>query len=465
MTFTFSQTVIQPKKFKNAKFSIEVNLPTPPSEFEMMGTTVFKSFISGKSVTNYTLTGYKFRLLNFNKTIARLRNTYKNMGGYSIDEKVIYESDTKIIEFNLVGPSFIIQRCFKHNGIFYTITVENTMFPPTKQMINPFFYSYKLDDGFCFTRPPDFSDHDLVYILQNEETESNLSSNKVVNQISTNSENSNIKSSNPIVNSDVDINFPSIAGKSNRYALIIGNEDYSSHQSNLSNEINVDFAIHDATIFKQYALNILGIPDENIIYGENVGTVEMNRLIEKINVVIKNAGSNSEIFVYYAGHGFPDAQTKTPYLIPVDCSGTDLKYAVKLSELYSKLTQYQSRRVIVFLDACFSGGARNVGLLAARGVKIKPNEGQLSGNLVVFAASTAEQSALPYKEKGHGLFTYFLLKKLQETKGNVSLDELSEYLKTQVGIKSALVNSIEQNPTISVSPSLQTNWTKMYLND
>lgn len=93
MTFTFSQTVIQPKKFKNAKFSIEVNLPTPPSEFEMMGTTVFKSFISGKSVTNYTLTGYKFRLLNFNKTIARLRNTYKNMGGYSIDEK----SFTKVI--------------------------------------------------------------------------------------------------------------------------------------------------------------------------------------------------------------------------------------------------------------------------------------------------------------------------------------------------------------------------------
>jgi len=64
--------------------------------------------------------------------------------------------------------------------------------------------------------------------------------------------------------------------------------------------------------------------------------------------------------------------------------------------------------------------ARNQGLISARGVKIKPKENALNGNFVVFAATNEDQTAMSYKEKGHGVFTYFLLKKLQATKGNVS---------------------------------------------
>jgi len=35
----------------------------------------------------------------------------------------------------------------------------------------------------------------------------------------------------------------------NRYALIIGNEDYKSYQTTLSSEQNVDYAVNDATVF------------------------------------------------------------------------------------------------------------------------------------------------------------------------------------------------------------------------
>ena len=259
--------------------------------------------------------------------------------------------------------------------------------------------------------------------------------------------------------SDVDINIPLSTKKNeNKYALIIGNEDYSTFQNGLGSEANVDFAVNDARIFKEYAKSTIGIPDENIIYFENARAVEMSRAIKTLTTVIKNTNGKGDIIFYYAGHGFPDEINKEPFLIPVDVSGSDLQFAVKLTDLYKQLTEYPSQKITVFLDACFSGGARNQSLLAARGVKVKPKEEILKGNIVVFAASSEDQSSLSYKEKGHGLFTYFLLKKLQETNGDISYKELSDYLKEQVGIKSALINQKEQNPQALVSAAVKDKW-------
>ena len=72
-------------------------------------------------------------------------------------------------------------------------------------------------------------------------------------------------------------------------------------------------------------------------------------------------------------------------------------------------------------------------LATARGVAIKPKASTPGGNVIVFSAATGDETAYPYDEKGHGLFTYFLLKKLQENKGNVTLGELSAYLRIPAG--------------------------------
>ena len=188
----------------------------------------------------------------------------------------------------------------------------------------------------------------------------------------------------------------------------------------LKAEANVTYAEKDASIFKEYALKTLGVPAENILFKTNAKAVEMNKMVDQLCSVIKNSGGSAEVIVYYAGHGFPEIDTQEPYLIPVDCSGTDLKFAIKISDLYDKLTEFPSKKVIVFLDACFSGGGRrNAGLLATRGVKVKPKTKQIKGNLIVFSAASAEQAAMAYKDKGQGLFTYFLLKKLQDEKGKL----------------------------------------------
>jgi hypothetical protein len=261
---------------------------------------------------------------------------------------------------------------------------------------------------------------------------------------------------------DVPVTGPPIP---DRYALIIGNEDYSSYQTGLRNESDVEFAIQDAETFKIFATNILGVPERNIIMLLNARAVEMHRALNRMNLIAKNTEGDAEFFVMYAGHGFPDERTREPYLIPVDISGADLQFAIKLSEFYAKLTEHPIKRVTVFLDACFTGGGREQGLVAARSVRVRPREEQLAGPLVVFSASSGDQSAHPYKEVGHGMFTYHLLSKIKESQGAITYEELSAYLTRTVATRSILVNSTEQNPQTNISPTVENTWKTWRLRD
>ena len=97
-------------------------------------------------------------------------------------------------------------------------------------------------------------------------------------------------------------------------------------------------------------------------------------------------------------------------------------------------------------------------MASARGVAIKAKNSIPQGNMVVFSAATGEETAYPYKEKRHGLFTYYLLKKLQMSKGNMSLGELQVYVANEVAKRSIVVNGKSQTPTISPSANIGEGW-------
>jgi len=89
--------------------------------------------------------------------------------------------------------------------------------------------------------------------------------------------------------SDVDTGIPVNRDNNNlTYALIIGNEDYSTYQKDLTDEVNVDFVENDAKIFKEYANKTLGIPNDNITLLINARATEMHREIKKLNLIAKN---------------------------------------------------------------------------------------------------------------------------------------------------------------------------------
>jgi tetratricopeptide (TPR) repeat protein len=255
--------------------------------------------------------------------------------------------------------------------------------------------------------------------------------------------------------SDVDQNIPANPIVNDKtFAVIIGNETYSK-------EIKVKYALNDSRIFKLYLLKTIGMSANNIRYVENATFGEMLDAIKWINEVTKAYKGQAKIIFYYAGHGMPDEQTKSAYLLPTDGNSQNPATAVKLADVYNKLTEYPSVSATVFLDACFSGAARetNGSMLAdVRGVKIKPKNDLLTGNLVVFSATTDDETALPYAEKRHGMFTYFLLKKLQESKGNATQKELNNYITTNVSQQSIVVNKKSQTPQVNTSPQVENTW-------
>ena len=133
--------------------------------------------------------------------------------------------------------------------------------------------------------------------------------------------------------------------------------------------------------------------------------------------------------------------------------------------LYDRLSSLQSQRTLVFLDACFSGAKRDGTMMtSSRGVAKKVKNEPVRGNMVVFSAAQGNETAYPYKGHQHGMFTYFILDKLNQTGGSVTLGELSDYVTKQVKQNSILENGKSQTPSVAAA-SLNTDWRNWKLSE
>ncbi len=267
-----------------------------------------------------------------------------------------------------------------------------------------------------------------------------------------------IASTPTVVNSDIDENIPmTTRSAANTFAIIIANENYQ-------NDPAVDFALRDGRTFKTYCQQVLGIPDENIRYQEDATLNNMRMIVNWIGQVAEVYDGESQFLFYYSGHGTPDNDGNTS-LLPVDGTAKDPTTGYSLNKLYNELGQMNIRNIYVFLDACFSGKQRNEEMLvAARGVR-RAIEAAPKGNMVVFSAAKEDETAHAYPEMGHGLFTYFLCKKLKDTQGNVTLGELSDYIEENVLKRSIVTLDKTQTPTTNPSPKLISKWRDLNLRE
>lgn len=256
---------------------------------------------------------------------------------------------------------------------------------------------------------------------------------------------------------DVENNVPQCrAPKPYRYAFIVGNEDYKSYQPAFTPAMNVPYAVRDAYAFKMYAEQVLGVPSRNIVFLQNATSAQMRRELDKLLLLLEPTRGKAEVFFYYAGHGVPHPQTQESYLLPVDVSPNALEEgAFRLSDVAGRLGQSGAARVWMILDACFSGGARAESPLASRGIRLRPKPVTLVGPVVLIAASTADEEALPYHQAQHGLFTYFLLRALKNAACQPKpLSALLEEVSTETTRYALLLHERVQRPSWLVSPAL-----------
>ena len=251
----------------------------------------------------------------------------------------------------------------------------------------------------------------------------------------------------------VDTGIPVISRvNNNTFAIIIANEDYQT-------ETKVEYAKNDGEVFKNYCHKTLGLPEKNVHF---VANATRNNIIGELfwlSQVCKAFKGEVSVIFYYAGHGLPDEDSGSAYLLPVDGNSQILPTCYSINELYETLGKLPAKKVTVLMDACFSGAKRNGGMLAsARGVAIKAKASEPKGSMIVLSAAQGNETAYKYEEAKHGLFTYFLLKKLKDSNGNVTMGELSNYITEQVKRYSIVENGKSQTPTVQTSNNLRSTW-------
>lgn len=262
----------------------------------------------------------------------------------------------------------------------------------------------------------------------------------------------------PAPDSDVDKNIPAAKESAdNTFAFIIANENYP--------DAPVPYSLNDGRMFKEYCQKALGLPEKNINLYEDATFGNIITAVEKMKSIADAYDGEASVIFYYAGHGFPDEKQSTAYLLPIDGNATDITTTgYSLAKLYKELSEQKLKSSIVFLDACFSGTKREDQMLSeARGVAIKVKEEAPQGNMLVFSAAQGDETAHQMEEKHHGLFTYYLLKELQATGGDVDMGTLTEYVTKQVKRQSVVINNKKQTPTVIPSQSLTNSWQTMKL--
>lgn len=257
-------------------------------------------------------------------------------------------------------------------------------------------------------------------------------------------------------NVSVDINIPKITTKrDNVFAFIVVNEEYDGQSAS--------YASNDGKVFKEYCEKRLGIPSQNIRFYENATYGNMVGMTNRIADIADAYEGDAMIIFYYSGLGTADEQTLENYLLPVDVSFSSLaSTGFSLNKFYAEMNAMNTKLTLVLLDTSFSGCNREGKLLtSARGVHIAARNPLPSGNMLVFSASSDRQVAYSSEQMQHGLFTYSLLEKLQKSKSDVSLKDLSDYVTTFVKKESLKNFESVQAPKVSVSNQLTNTWVQI----
>lgn len=234
----------------------------------------------------------------------------------------------------------------------------------------------------------------------------------------------------PELVSDVDTPSYRSRPRPDDFALVVGVEEYS-------NVPPAKFAERDARAVVAH-LEAMGLPRRNIIHlsGSKAVRTGLEKYLE--DWLPRNVKKSSRVYFYFSGHGAPDPTSGDAYLMPWDGDASFLKRTgYPITRLYKKLGALKVKRVIVALDACFSGaGGRSVLAEGIRPLVVKLSARKVPKKLTVFTAAGDSEVTGTLNDQGHGIFTYYFLKGLsggaKDARGEVTAQALYDYLKPRV---------------------------------
>lgn len=249
----------------------------------------------------------------------------------------------------------------------------------------------------------------------------------------------------PSYRSDVEAPGYRLPEDASKFALVVGVERYQALPP-------ADHAARDAKAVKAHLL-AAGYPERNIVFltDAQAGKSGLEKYLDAW--LPKNTDERSTVLFYFSGHGAPEPAKGDAYLMPWDGDAKFVEstgYPVK--RLYERLAALKARRVLVAMDACFSGaGGRSVIAKGLRPLVAKVDTGA-SGRVASLTASAGDEVTGTDEAAGHGLFTYHLLKGLSAKGGRATFKDLYEYLSPKVR-DAARRDNRDQTPQLSGASS------------
>ena len=230
----------------------------------------------------------------------------------------------------------------------------------------------------------------------------------------------------------------STAAAADRFALLIGNQNYRDNVGPLTNPHN-DIALVGA------ALERLGF---KITIIKDAGYKAIETAVKTHIQNVRRAGRDTISIIYYAGHGASDPDTKINYLIPVDVDSADdaslWTNSIELSELVNKLRTHSPEAIhyLVF-DAC-----REELRLTREGRKALGSDkgfmpmNNIAGVMIAYATAPGK-TASDMGENG-GVYA----KTLSEEIVKPGIESVTMFRNVQLKVKQA----IGQDPWLSLPP-------------
>ena len=228
--------------------------------------------------------------------------------------------------------------------------------------------------------------------------------------------------------------------RENDLAIVIGIEQYRNIPAS-------DFSANDA-IYVKANLKAIGFEERKIMLltNEKAALTDIKKAME--GWLANNVSKESTVFIYYSGHGAPDPSSGKAYIVPFDGDPNYLATtSYPLKEMYEQLDRLGAAKVVVVLDACFSGaGGRSVLAKGARALVRMEKVSTTSGKVLILSSTQGSQISSSAPDKQHGIFTYYFLEALKEGRKNVA--DIYKYVKPKVENEARRLN-VEQSPSLS----------------
>jgi len=232
----------------------------------------------------------------------------------------------------------------------------------------------------------------------------------------------------------------------NPYALVIGISGYPKFPP----DQRLRYPTADARLFADFLRSPESgpFPERNLrVLPDSLATRES--IFREVQWIGSQAREQDVVYVFFAGHGVKDDADDAMYLMPYDADpGLPAGMGIRADQFLREISRrVQARRILLFIDACYSSAALYQDGVARGSENIVSELQRIwastfsedNSTRMGFFSSRPGQRSWESDSLGHGLFTWFLVKGLRggadmtPQDGVVRAEELKRFLEDSVG--------------------------------